>query len=185
MTRPIYEPSTDRELAFQGYTGRQLQRRPAPTSARIIPWARFQRVSASDITVTSANNTVVSGTAGQDIITDTSIFQINSNNTIQMLVDGLVAIYGQTIWGTYTTSFRQVSVWEISGTDYPIAMDGSSDDLYDPVIVSGTVRLVAGNQLHLVVHQHSGGGQTLYGGGTHIYDTNFLEVQYLGPFGAP
>ncbi len=185
MTRPVYEPSltrTDRKL---GFGTDQLFRRPAPSAHGAGAWARFQRVSDSDITVLNNDNTVVSGTAGSDVITDTSIFQINSNSVIEMLVDGLIAIVGHTVWATYDTTFRQISVWETSGTDYPIAFGGSSDDLYDPASATTTFRATTGDQLKLVVHQHSGGGQSLYGGGTTLDDTNWLEVQYLMPWQAP
>ena len=185
MTRPIYEPSTQRSLASQGYADRQLLRRPAPPGGSTIAWARFRRVDDSDVNVPNNTNTVVGGTAGEDIITDPAIFQINSNLEIEMLVDGLVGLYGQTIWSSYDTTWRQISVFDVApAVDYPVAMGGSADDLYDPALVSGTVRVAAGAKLRLVAHQTSGGGQTIYGGGSDIDETNFLEVQYLGSWQA-
>lgn len=186
MTRPIFEPTPARTDASLGYSSRQLFRRPAPTSgSSAYAWARFQRVNDSDINVPNNTNTVVGGTAGSDIITDTSIFQINSNLEIEMLVDGLIAIYGQTFWSSYDATWRQISVFDVAPVvDYPIAMGGSADDLYDSAIVSGTVRVTTGAKLRLVAHQTSGGGQTIYGGGSDIDETNFLEIQYLGGFQA-
>jgi hypothetical protein len=184
VSKALSEDSEGKRASSNEFGTRQLFRRPAPPSgSTTFAWARFQRKNTSNVTVTSANNTTVVGTAGDDLNTDPTIFQINAHSEIQMLVAGLIGIYGQTVWSTYTTSFRQVSVWDTApAVDYPIAMDGSSDDLYDPVIVSGIVRVPLGAKLKLVVHQHSGAGQSLYGGGTAIDEINFLEIQYLGSY---
>lgn len=184
MTRPIYEPSLPRQDAYLDFQQQQLFRRPAPVSAATaVAWARFQRINDSDITVLNQTNTVVGGTSGEDINTDTSIFQINSSAEIEMLVDGLIGIWAATIWSTYNTTFRQVSVFDVTPSpDVVMIMGGSSNDLYDPVVISGIVRVTTGAKLKLIVNQHSGGGQTIYGGGTDPDEINFLEVQYLGTF---
>lgn len=186
MTQPVQEPSGQRTDANLTWGEKQLRRRPAPQSAGSYAYARFQRVSTSNQNVTSGINTVVVGTSTEDVITDASIFQINSHQEIEMLVDGLVAVVGYTNWDTYDTSWRQISVWDVghvtSSVDWPIAMGGSGSDLYDPAIAAGTYRALIGSKLRLVAAQHSGGLQTLYGGGSDLDNTNWLEVQYLGTF---
>lgn len=58
MTRPIYEPSTDRSLASQGWGQRQLFRRPAPQSCPCPVDAAIAYDSASGGgTGTVSNNT--------------------------------------------------------------------------------------------------------------------------------
>lgn len=54
MSRPIYEPQTQRDVASLGYGKRQLERRPAPTAAAAGSdpiWVRIQRTV--DITMVS------------------------------------------------------------------------------------------------------------------------------------
>ncbi len=186
MTRPIFEPSQARATRKLGFGSDQLFRRPAPSKGTFGAWARFQRISDTDINVPNQTNTIIGGTAGQDINTDPTIFVINSNSEIEMLVDGIIGIWGQTLWSIYDTTYRQVSVFNITPSpDVVMAEGGSSSDVYDPVLVSGIVRVVTGARLTLVVNQHSGGGQTIYGGGSDPDVINFLEAQYLGAWQTP
>ncbi len=185
MTRPIFEPSQARATRKLGFGSDQLFRRPAPSSS-FGAWARFQRISDSDITILNQTNTIVGGTTGQDINTDPSIFQINTSSEIEMLADGIIGVWAQTVWGTYDTTFRQISVQDINASpDVIYVMGGSGSDLYDPVVIGGIVRISAGAKLVIVVNQHSGGGQTIYGGGSSPDDTNFLEIEYLGAWQTP
>ncbi len=70
MTRPLFEPSTQRHIRSQGFTGDQLLRRPPPPGSEDKPWARIEKTYASSLqSVTGANgfNDVHCGGSG-DVI---------------------------------------------------------------------------------------------------------------------
>lgn len=185
MTTPLQESTTQRDVGGLGFATSQLARRPAPLAAgsSSYAYARFQRINDTDLTVLDSTPKQVTGTSGQDVNTDATIFQINTSSEIQMLADGLVGIWGQTVWSTYDTSFRLVAAMDVTPfPDVVLFNGGVAADNFDAVTISGVVRASTGAKIRLYVNQQSGGSKVLYGGGTGPDEINFLEVQYLGPY---
>lgn len=150
-----------------------------PIETLTYPWARFERVSGTDISVTDDVSTQVTGNTHST--TDVTLLAAD-DSSITVKRDGLYSILAQTSWSGYNTTWR--SVWVLVNTDHHIVQGGSSSDFDDFPMAAGDRRLSANDSLSLWVHQHSGGAQTIYGGGSGSpdgWDTNWLEVRFLGP----
>lgn len=145
MTRPIYEPTSQRQIRRQGFTGDQLLRRPRlPTGAGgDQPWIRLIFEGPSDQTIGAPGNAAVLFNTIRDSEAGTTFGTASvgggTDNAVTILEDGIYAF----TYRLYMTSVNTNTGYstEMNGIDYdellyyerfqsPIATGLSAHDSY-------------------------------------------------------
>ena len=107
MTRPIYEPSTQRQISSQGYADRQLLRRPSPRTAAGTTYAYFDNWSVNGTGASIPNNNwsnVVTGVDGaNDRWFDQRCYDPNEDWDLEFsdgsINDNSADAYNFSVWG--------------------------------------------------------------------------------------
>ena len=190
MTPPIQDPSSARDQSGLGWATRQLARRPAPpASSGTVEWCRISTNNVSNVTVLSGTNKTISTFNQFETSTGGGSIFSTSSSSIEVFVDGLYLVKGQTEWDSYgttiPTSIRET--WIVitrSGNSFATATETEASPLNDFVMVNGWVFLLANDIASLVAHQDSGSSETILGlhdGGSTDPEQNgnWLQLAYM------
>lgn len=149
MTRPIFEPNTNREVAAAQFASQQLFRRPAPVSAGCCPVVFRAEQWNNDVT-TPAGGDLEQIVFDEYTNPDTGIFTVTTGtssgqtgllsvavNVTPCLIVAKLAWDWETTWTTSSTQsqtagiYDQITVWPMEGVEYPRLGPGSGSGELD------------------------------------------------------
>lgn len=191
MSRPIYEPTTQRQLSYQGFGSDQLFRRPSPvTDGGVISSFRARRNFATQ-NIPTDQNIAVCWDCWE--ICDTEIFSeetfgigdcADSLLDVGLNVSGVYAIHVQLQYDETLTFKSAVGVYDFTTTRMWYSLDNFLDvGTAFPSLTFQAVRaynIDDAVRIRVETIQNSGSDKTIGSDDTGV--NNFFQIFYLGPY---
>lgn len=171
MTRPVQEPSTQRQVSGLEWGVQQLARRPAPTGGAVVYGEAYKSAdqNINDTTYTRLTSWALWNTPFDDRVTDYT-------NGLEIVTEQYVHVAAYVAWntGTFTTGDGWYGTIAFSGTGG--GTDSFIDRIQSPVVIfatssfdtnqlqlnwGGLVNCPAGTNFEVWVQQESGATQSV------------------------